>query len=167
MKITLGTFFLLSALFLSSCSNAQNTITHEDLNIVIGEWSGTLTYVDYRSNKPFTMPSDLIVENGGKKNQLFLFISYPNEPKANSREKIKINKSGSQLNKKDVTSKQIMSNGNVHITIEYSGKDNGENATIRSVYIMGNNQFIIRKEVKFENSEEWLVRNEYKYSRKS
>jgi len=144
---------------------AQNTITPDDLNMLLGEWTGTLTYIDYSSNKPFTMPAKLIVKQRQNENQLLLFISYPKEPNANSKDKIRISKDGSQLNKNDVKSKQRWPDGQVQITTEYSGKDNNEKALIKNVYVLGKDQFVIRKEVKFENSEDWLLRNEYKYMR--
>lgn len=165
MKITLTKILIVFALLFSFENYAQNTISPDDLNILLGEWTGTLTYIDYSSNKPFTMPANLIVKEGKNENQLLLFINYPNEPNANSKDKIRISKNGSQLNKNDVKSKQRLSNGQVQITTEYLGKDNNMKALIKNVYILGKNLFVIRKEVKFENSKDWLIRNEYKYIR--
>ena len=165
MKIAL-TKILIVFIFLFSFENySQNTVTKDDIKILLGEWTGTLTYIDYSSNKPYTMPANLTVKQGKNENQLLLVIIYPKEPKANSRDKIKISKNGQLLNGKTVKSNEKLSNGLTQITTEYSGKDNNKNALIRNVYIFGENQFEIRKEVKFENSDEWLVRNEYNYNR--
>jgi len=165
MKMTLTKILIVFALLFSLENYAQNTITPYDLNVLLGEWTGTLTYTDYSSNKPFTMPANLIVKQGKNENQILLLINYPNEPNANSKDKIKISKNGTQLNKIDVKSKQKLSNGQVQIITEYSGKDNNKNALIKNMYIIGKTLFIIRKEVKFENSDDWLMRNEYKYIR--
>jgi hypothetical protein len=111
------------------------------------------------------MPSNLLVKQGSNEYQIILQFSYPNEPKANSKEKISIAKDGKQLNKNMVKSRQEMSVGLVKITTENQGKDNNKKALIRNTYLLGTNQFIISKEVKFENSEEWLKRNEYSFER--
>ena len=62
-------------------------------------------------------------------------------------------------------SKKILSNGQVQIITEYFGKDNNKKAQIKNVYIIGQSEFIMRKEVKYDNSDVWLMRNEYKYIR--
>ena len=145
--------------------SSEKIMTPEDLKVLLGEWNGNLTYTDYSSNKPYTMPSNLDVKQGKNDRQLLLLITYPNEPKANSKEKISISKNGDQLNKNIVKSNQILTNGQVQIITEYSGKDNNKKAQIRNVYILGKQQFVIRKEVQFENSKEWLKRNEYNFKR--
>lgn len=165
MKFILTKIIIVFVLLLSLDSYAQDTITPDDLYILKGKWTGTLTYMDYSSNKPFTMPANLIVKQGKNQNQLVLLVSYPKEPHANSKKKIRISKNGLQLNKHEIKSKKTITNDQVQIITEYSGKDNNRKALIKNIYILGKNQFVIRKEVKFENSEDWLLRNEYKYTR--
>ena len=165
MKITLTKILIVFTFLFSFESFAQNTVTTDDLLTLLGDWTGTLTYIDYSSNKPYTMPANLIVKQGKNENQLILFNIYPKEPKANNKDKIKISKNGKLLNNYAVKSKQRLSNGQIQITTEYSGKDNNKKALIRSLYILGENQFVIRKEVKYENSDQWLKRNEFNYKR--
>ena len=167
-KILIG--FTMLFTFASFGQNAmteftEKTITTKDLEIIVGEWTGSLTYIDYSSNKPYTMPANLIVKKGKNENQLLLFNIYPNEPKANGNDKIIISKNGRQLNKKELRSKQRLSNGQIQIITEYVGKDNKKKALIRNVYIFGEKQFIIRKEVQFDNTGEWIKRNEFSYKR--
>lgn len=133
--------------------------------MISGKWKGTLTYIDYGTNKPFTMPANVSVEQGKNEYQVQLLINYPKEPNANSKDKIKISKDGLLLNKRKVATRQIVTNQEVKITTEYTGKDNNKNALIRNVYILGPKRFIIRKEVKFDDSEDWLMRNEYNFVR--
>ena len=149
----------------TSSGDASEMITPEDLKIILGKWTGSLTYVDYRKNKPFTMPSNVDVKQGKNEKQLLLLITYPKEPNANSKDKIKISENGQQLNKKEVNSRQILSNGQIQITTEYLGKDNNKPALIRNIYIFGEKQFVIRKEVNFENTNNWMMRNEYSFER--
>lgn len=165
MKIITTNILMAIAILISLECLAQNTITSDDLKKVVGEWTGNLTYMDYTTKKPFTMPANLTVSQGKNGNQLLLFNSYPNEPKANNKNKIRISKDGRQIDGNYVKSIENLANGDVQITTEYSGKDNNKEALIRNIYILGTSHFVIRKEVKFENSEKWFVRNEYNYSR--
>ena len=111
------------------------------------------------------MPANLTVKQGRNEYELLLLNIYPNEPKANSSEKIKISEDGKQLNKKLIKSKQRLPKGQIQIITEYKGKDNKKKALIRNIYILAGKQFVIRKEVQFENSDKWIMRNEYYYSR--
>ncbi|MBT8393857.1 MAG: hypothetical protein HKO81_08550 [Flavobacteriaceae bacterium] len=172
MKIQLSKILIVFTILLCFENYAQTTstyssniITSEDLKTILGKWTGSLTYVDYRSNKPYTMPANVNVKQGKNENQLTLLITYPNEPKANSKDKIKLSQDGKKLNKKEVKTKQDMNSGQIQITTEYFGKDNNKEALIRDIYILGEKKFVIRKEVKFETSKEWLKRNEYNFTR--
>lgn len=149
----------------TSSADTSERISPEDLNIILGKWTGSLTYIDYRTNNPFTMPSNVDVKQGKNENQLLLLFAYPKEPNANSKDKIKISDDGQQLNKKEVKSRQKLSDGTTQITTEYLGKDNNKPALIRNIYILGDKLFVIRKEVNFENANDWMLRNEYSFKR--
>lgn len=172
MNINLIKILIVFTVLLSFEGYAQETttmssekITPEDLQILIGEWTGSLTYIDYSSNKPYTMPANLNVKQGKNENQLLLFNIFPNEPQANSKDKIILSKNGMSLNKKDLKSKKRLSDGSIQITTEYMGNDNKKKALIRNIYVLGEKQFVMRKEVQFIKTSEWLKRNEFKYKR--
>lgn len=143
-------------------------ITPNDIEILIGFWEGTLTYVDYTTGKPFKMPANLKIKQGKNKYQLKLYSIYPNEPKANDTSKFVISKDGEKIDGKPILSKKINQNNEVVFMVEYLGKDGNENkkATIRQFYILGNSSFVIRKEVKFQDQNEWIKRNEFNYLKK-
>lgn len=173
MKINTNIFFI-AFVVLSTCqvfaqhTNSiitKKTVNPEDIKIILGDWTGSLTYIDYSSNEPYTMPADVSVNQGKNKNKLSLNFKYPNEPNANSQGQISISKKRDKINKEIVVSKRELSNGRIEIITEYNGKDNKKKALIRNKYIFGSNQFEIRKEVKFENSNEWIMRNEYSFKR--
>jgi hypothetical protein len=90
---------------------------------------------------------------------------YPNEPKANSKGKIKISDQGKKLNNESVISREVLADGSVQITTSYNGKDNNKEAIMKGVYILGKTICVIRKEVKYVNSDKWLKRNEYSFQR--
>jgi len=165
MKYAALKFFIVLTLLITQVNYAQNTISPDDLTRISGEWQGTLTYIDYSTNKPFTMPANVTVEQGKNAYQVQLLYKYPNEPNANSKGRIKISKDGSLVNKNKVTSREVLPEQVVKITSEYEGKDNNKSAFIKNVYIFGPNRFIIRKEVKFDDVADWLMRNEYNFVR--
>lgn len=153
-------------IFISFYGKSQTKISSDELEMLIGDWTGSLTYVDYSSSKPFTMPANVTVEQGKNENQFILFYEYPNEPKANSKEKVTISYKGSKVNGNDLISKKSLDEGETQFTTESPGKDNNKKALIRNIYVVGEERFIIRKEVKFEGSEDWLERNEFSFKRK-
>jgi hypothetical protein len=165
MKKLIKIILLLPIFLFASISFGQNAVQPEILENTIGEWKGALTYLDYQTNEPFTMPVNLRIENGKNKYQFELFLEYPKEPNANSTDKIKISKDGTKINKADVISNKKISEEDFEIITEYSGKDNNKKAEIRAIYIIGKAELIIRKEVKLENSENWILRNKYNYKR--
>lgn len=149
----------------TTTNSFDGRITADDLESVKGEWTGSLTYIDYSSNKPYSMPADLTVEEGKNQFQYILKYSYPNEPHANSKGKIEITKDGMRINKKDVVSIERTEFDGLIVKTEHSGKDNKKKATIRNVYIISEDKFVLSKEVKFEDTTEWLKRNEYSFTR--
>lgn len=152
-------------ILLSINSYTQNKITGDDLKTVLGDWTGTLTYLDYRTNESITMPANLKVEQGNDTLQLNLFSSFPNEPKANRKGKIKIAKNGIGLDNMPVKSLQRSGDGRLAIITRVRGRDGKKKALMRKVYILGANQFIIRQDVQIEGSNEWLNRSLFTYQR--
>jgi len=165
MKNILKTTLFLFTICTTSLATAQRTIAPEELNILLGEWTGTLTYMNYGNGQPFTMPAELEVERGKNQYQFALSTSYPNEPNANSKGMIKLSEDGTKINKEPITSIEQLPNELMQIITEYKGKDDRKKALIKNVYIIGKTTLIIRKEVKFDGSDTWLKRNEYTYGR--
>jgi len=154
------------SLFLSCTIHAQDRITADDLRIIIGNWEGSLTYLNYSNNEPFTMPANLKVEEGKNSNQLILNNIYPNEPQANGSYKLRLKKKGRMINKDRVKSRTVLENGDVVIITETPGRDANKKALIRLTYTLGPNTYSTRKDVQFTDSSEWIKRNEFSYKRK-
>jgi len=165
MKTTFPKLTFVIALFLTSLSYSQNTIQPSELDVLIGSWEGSLTYIDYGTNKPFSMPANVAIEKGKNEYQLLLAISYPKETNANSKDKIRLSKDGNKINKIAITSIERLEDGTTTIITNYDGKDNGKKAKIRNIYTLSNSVFNIRKEVKFDANQDWMMRSEYKYKR--
>ncbi len=159
-------FFITGFLTITFLSYSQQSIPIDDLKLIVGEWTGTITYLDYQTNEPFTMPANLIVEHGKKEGILILNNIYPNEPKANNTEKIKLTNDGTVLNNIPIASREKTDDGQVRIQAQHEAKDDNKNALIRYTYLIGSDQFVIRKEVQFDESTAWIKRSEFNYQKK-
>lgn len=163
MNRYLPAIFSLAFFFINPIS-----ISVKDFKPVYGSWQGTITYKDYTSGKPFTMPANLTVNPAPtNKNQLVLIYEYPNEPKANGNDTMSFSVDGQQLNNETLVSKTKKDKGTLEIITERAGVDGNDNkkALIRHVYTISKKRFIIRKEVKFDGTGEYIMRNEYSMSR--
>jgi len=171
MKTYLSAVLYCSTIFVGlNCLSQQSEsvatfVTNQAIALALGSWEGSLTYKDYSSGEPFTMPANVEVGKGKKDNVLMLQNIFPNEPKANSTGRIKLSKKGRRINKNTVISKEVLSDGTVQITASNTGKDNGKKAEIRLLYSIAKDELIISKEVKFEGAGSWLQRNEFRYQR--
>ena len=150
--------------------NAQSMnhiLTISDLQKSIGKWRGTLTYLDYTSGKPYTMPADIIFSFTENQSGLIRSYEYPDEPKANAKDTLVIEKNGTLFNKEKIASQKLTPSGDFTILTEYEGVDGNENkvAIIRHTYSLEGNGFSIKKEVKFIGTDTWIKRNEYLFTK--
>lgn len=169
MKSKLPIIFLL-ILFISDFPGiafSQDSLSDEDLQYLQGSWTGTLTYLDYTTNIPYSMPSDVeIVRIDSMRNYLFKRI-YPDEPKANSYDTVAFSLDGAMINDEKIVSKKYLQNGTVEFITEINGIDGNDvkPALIRHNYTLGEEIFIISKDVKFKDQSDWINRHVYKYKR--
>ena len=156
---------VLSAMVCGAQTNTNTTVA--DFNKLLGSWKGSLTYLDYSSGKPYTMPADIKIDRIGNTSQYSFSNIYPNEPKANSIDTFIISADGSLINKELIKSRKILAKGNIELVTEELGKDGNDNkdATIRHTYTFGKMKFRIIKEIQFIGEQKWIKRHEYSYSR--
>ncbi len=163
MKTIILCFFLAFC----SCAIAQTrNVSTKDFISGEGYWKGTLTYLDYSSGKPFSMPADVVLRTTTKGMVIFSY-SYPNEPKANGNDTMYISADGSMIDGAKVVDRSVMEDGAIKIVTDKEGADGneGKKAVIRHYYIIGKSIFQSRKEVRFEGTEKWIKRNEYLFAR--
>lgn len=155
------------ALLLSVYLPAQNKISIADFKMAEGKWKGSITYLDYTSGKPYTMPCNISVSTDHSNSQQLVFTyEYPNEPKASGNDTVMIGKSGTMLDDEIVVVREKKKRL-LQIITEKKGVDGNDNkkAVIRHIYIISKTSFIIRKEVLFEGQDIFILRNEYSFSR--
>jgi len=162
-----STFILVAFAFYVQATYAQSTISAIDLKPLIGNWNGSLTYLDYSTGQPYTMPANIEVKQGKIATQLIIFNRYPNEPKANSTDTLNILDQGKKLNNELVKSSINLKDGCHQIITEYEGTDGNENksATIRHTYTICSVAYSNRKDVKFIGEDKWIKRHEYSFTK--
>lgn len=159
-------FFCFGLILFSSLLGAQTAFDH--LAKLDGSWKGQLTYLDYTSGKPFTMKANLDVKVDRKNERLFLKNSYPNEPNANSIDTLKFSAKKKLINNEKIFSVAELKDSSVVIIVtEEKGLDGNDNkkAEFRYTYRISASRFSKKKEVKFENTKDWIVRHEYIYNK--
>ncbi|MEO7394318.1 MAG: hypothetical protein ABIU11_05200 [Chitinophagaceae bacterium] len=143
-------------------------VSVKDFKYAFGKWKGTLTYLDYSSGKPYTMPANITIgRDNTNDRQLILAFVYPDEPKANGNDTLVISKDGLQINGAAVVSKKKNSKGFLEIITEKNGVDGNDNrkAVLKHIYTISKRAFSNRKEVRFDGEENFILRNEYKMHR--
>jgi hypothetical protein len=166
MNIFVSALFLALYLFGLAILNSPK-ITNKDLQLLTGaQWSGTLTYLDYRSNKRVSIPSNLNVTQAVEDRLSWVFdYQYPEEPQANSKETVTIGKDGRSINGQTVIERAKLAGGTLRIVTEKRGQDNNRNALFRYTYMLNARSFSIKKEVRYEGETKLFERNEYSWKR--
>lgn len=154
-------------LFATVVCNAQNysSPTLNDFDKLAGNWHGTLTYLDYSTGKPFTMPADLKIGRIAKTNKFSFSNSYPKESNANSIDTMTVAADGKYIDRELIKSRKKLQNGAIQLITEELGKDGNDNkqAILRHTYTFAKNTFSKRKDVQFVGETQWINRNEYLY----
>ena len=134
---------------------------------ICGNWQGQLTYLDYTSNKPFTMPAFVTVSPTADSNSFVLYTRYSEEPKANAADTLSLKNNGRFINDERVISRTKTLSGHWEIITENAGVEGNENrqAIFRHIYTIGPNEFIRRKDVRFTDEAHWFTRYTYSFTR--
>lgn len=163
-RVAIG--FVLLVLVSSSPLPAQR-VKPADLHTLLGKWKGSLTYLDYKSGKPYTMPADLEVVAVDRKTQWEFSNIYPDEPEANDKDTLRLTDRGRMFDGESIKSKQRLPNGDLVLVTEVTGTDGNDDqaALIRHTYTIGKLVYEVKKEVRFVGTEQWVLRHTYRYSR--
>lgn len=149
-------------------TSARPTVSAADVDLLVGSgWSGTLTYLDYMSGKPYTMPATLAVERvaGAAEPTWRLKLGYPDEPKADSVRLVVLSEGGAVFDGEAVVERSPLVSGGVRLVTEGEGEDDHRPAWFRHEYEFGRGSCSIRKLVRFQGETTFLERNAYRWRR--
>jgi hypothetical protein len=159
-------FFLI--IFLPFLCSAQIAIrvSKKELKGMVGCWEGSLTYLDYSTGRPYTMPAGMEVKKMNSGPGFISRLFYPDEPKANTTDTFSVSKKRDMLEGGRLVARQKNDSGQLVLVTERNGLDGNDNkpAVIRYTYILGSQKFIRKKEVQFLGSTEWIKRHEYNFT---
>jgi len=140
------------------------TVSAQDFLAIEGDWVGTLTYTDYSSGMPTEIAANASVTITSD-NSIDYTISYPDEPWEDSESTMTLSKDGRLLDGQVVSERITAEDGTVIVTTRSRGEDDNRPADIRQTYGLGKMNFYIRKDVQFDDSDTYLRRNTYAFTR--
>ncbi|HNR17668.1 MAG TPA: hypothetical protein PKG90_13450 [Chitinophagaceae bacterium] len=155
---------ILSLTCLASAAKSQ-TVSSEDFKPIEGEWKGKLTYLDYTSNKQDTIDAWLTAKLRGK--AVDFSIGYPGESGKGGKDRYEIKDNGTKINGMKIIDRTTTGDGMLKLVLEEKGKDGNDHkpATFHYELIIGETTFIMTKLVKFEGSDQFFQRNQYRFNR--
>lgn len=168
LRFSVFSLALLLSLLCSPVAWSQSPrLLPQDPALFCGQWTGRLTYLDYTTGKPYTMPAQTKIQFLDNKKGLQVQMIYPNEPKANSTDTLLLDPTGKSWDGDKLIQRKTLANGDVEIIIEREGRDGNDNlpATIRRTITIGPKTYITRKDVRFTGSQTWIQRHEYRYAK--
>lgn len=135
----------------------------KDLAASTGSWQGKLTYLDYSSGKPYTMPANIKIRLTENMLGYIMGYEYPNEPHANSKDTTYVN--GKLFGKDKIVEFTKDAAGGFTLVTEKEGEDGNDHkkAILRHTYKLKINTFSAVKDVKFDGTDKWIKRNEYQF----
>ncbi len=154
------------ALTLVGCAGPAKLVP-ADIDQLAGErWKGTLTYLDYTSNRPTTIPSSLAVTRVQAQPNAWEFaFGYSDEPQADNRNTLVLSPDGRTFAGETVLERSQLPGGGTRIVTAEQGKDDNKPATLRYVYTITPGEFSITKFVKYADSPGEIERNTYRWKR--
>lgn len=138
-----------------------------DLDLISGQpWTGALTYLDYTSSKPTTIPCTMIIARIPDPDLAWeMRIGYPDEPHANSSNVLRIGAAGTTLDNETVLERTTMRDGAIRLVTKTTGTDADRKATFKFVYVLSPNSCSIQKLVCPEGESVFFERHIYRWVR--
>lgn len=149
---------------LAQPGNQKNKTTIKDFKPLSGKWKGSLTYLDYSSNKPVSIPANTLFEMVSD-SSFDQFIYYTDEPHKNADSRYTIRENGTMLNEMKLVERKA-DKGKLWLVFEYWGPDGNDNrmATMQQVMQVSKKELIITKKVKYDGEEHYIQRHQYHFT---
>ena len=157
-------------LYFTSFSIGQNSIIEQniqDFSFMQGNWIGTLAYTDYQDDKTQvqlkTTKSYMILDK-----KLFTQTTYiePNGVPVYNKGQISVTKKGDKINfNGEMLAVSEKKDGRIVLT--GMGQDNDKKSVIRETIEYATDKMTITKAVKYEGSNDFLLRHQYLFQRES
>ena len=173
MKTKTILFLLLCVTVYAFEANGQTVVKIEESHLkeLTGNWSGELTYLDYKDDKS-KISLKVRTTNSWSKPALTrrTIFTEPNGKEIKSDSVLKIGDDRRSLDE-DKDNWRVVKNDYDRdkkqriIILETDGEDNNKKANLRKTIAIGKNQYSITKEVRYEGTSDYIFRNEFRFSR--
>lgn len=173
MKIKVFLFLLAALALCTFEAQAQKgaKIDGKNLKELAGNWSGELIYLDYGDDKS-KITLKVKTQNIWTKTNLKRDVVFtePNGKEIKSSSAMTIGDDKRTLIE-DKDSWRVVKNifdGDKKqrtIVLETNGSDNNKKALIRKTMVIGRGEYTITKEVRYEGTNDFFVRNEFRFTR--
>ena len=148
-------------------------VSIEDLSFLVGEWEGSLEYLDYQDDSTkVKLPVVISCEAKGSKLRLNFSFTEPNGKNVSNKEDIKTGKEpgtliwGEEWTVKELKLSPSGKEGLNSITLVQEGKDNEKEANIQLRLMSMGSRLAFRREITYKGEEESFVRNTYNLKEK-
>jgi hypothetical protein len=123
----------------TSSFNDNQKISMADFESLQGDgWSGTLSYLNYKSKERSSIPVALSIDTS-RRYAVKYSIKYPGEEQYNDTSKIKISKDGLKIDGKPVVARIVLDTGAIQMVTAFRDKDDNRAADIRMTYTTSTN----------------------------
>ncbi|UOG76674.1 DoxX family protein [Hymenobacter tibetensis] len=149
---------------------APATVTMQELKAIAQQWNGSLTYLDYKSQRAVTL---VTVLNGMQSAPQELVLNFvyqePNGKQVKGYDKVQLSTDGTQLVwdgvPLQVSNKTRLPDKTLQLVLEGRGEDNQKSCLIKRTLSLNDHQFSVVKEVKCDNAPGFITRNKYQFQR--
>lgn len=137
----------------------------DDFKVLIGDnWTGNLSYLNYGRDNRSTIPASLKISIKDEQTLNYAVI-YPAESESNDTSTLKITDSGRKLDGQLIIDRIVREDGEIVIVAQSRGNDDNRDADVRTTYTISSNEFRMKKDVKFDDKNSFINRNEYVFTR--
>lgn len=154
----------------AQASEAPAKVSMQELRAITQKWSGSLTYLDYTTKKPVTLVTTLNGMQVASQELLLNFVyREPNGSQVKGADKVLLSADGSCLTwdgvPLQISSKIHLPNETLQLGLEGRGLDDKKSCLIKRTLLLNTYQFSVLKEVKYDSTTVFMIRNKYKFQR--
>jgi len=147
-----------------SSSSPPPTVSAADFTSLIGEWSGTLNYLNFGSSDRSTIPIEATVISVGREGMDYA-IRFPGEEQHNGNRLLSLGEDGQSIDGAALISRKLSEEGVLELVTQHIGQDNNKDVMVRMTYAISQNEFSIAKSVQPSPDEPYFNRNRYVFVR--
>ncbi|MDF7811044.1 DoxX family protein [Hymenobacter sp. YC55] len=151
-------------------SQTPAKVAMQELTAIAQQWTGSLTYLDYTTKKPVMLATTLTgIQATPLELELDFVYQEPNGSKVKGSDKVQLSADGTRLTwdgvPLQISSKTRLPDETLQLVLEGRGLDDKKDCLIKRTVLLSSHQFSVLKEVKYDGTTAFLMRNKYEFQR--